>query len=206
MSRYKILVMANPRSGTLSMTRMLKSVGYAVSHERLGAHGTVSCYYFLRAKGGDYPINNRWGIHNGDPVFSIDMFDYVYHLVRHPLKCIASMRNIVGPGHRRWLARNGVTSDEMPHGKLEWAMRAWYHTNLAIEEHSAFISRRLQVENILSQWPTHDLGLAPSEVIHSHKSSGAWAAKEVTWDDLTALNAKLSSNIKYMARRYNYEV
>lgn len=197
----KILVMGNPRSGTLAMTRMLQAAGHQVDHERHGPHGTVSCFYFLRSRT-PYPVvgRHRNGAHDNSPPFRLSDYERTIHLVRHPLKAIASIRSIVGPKHRQWLAENGVVEADIK-PKLLWAANAWYYTNRRIEDLRPDV--RIRIEAVRKQWPKF---LNPMvEVVHNHRSSGLWKAKPIEWSDLEALDKTLTKNILRMARRYGYE-
>ena len=75
-----ILVTGHPRSGTGYMSALMISLGMHVRHERMGKHGTSS-WVCAPPKPGMVPYGcSRGDIH----------FNNLIHVVRHPLKVIAS--------------------------------------------------------------------------------------------------------------------
>lgn len=201
----KVLVTGNPRSGTLSLSLTLRKAGLDVGHERMGKDGTVSCFFFKQVE--YYPreggTENRHLTDGKDDSFDEAEFDFAYHLVRNPLKCIPSMQKIVNRRHRQWIRDIGICEWEpKTQSNIEWCALAWYHTNLYIEKNLNF--PRLRVETLLKDWPT-ELCPRPAEIKHSHKSSGFRKAAPITPAQLTEISgAALSKSILDMARRYGY--
>jgi len=200
----KILVIGNPRSGTLSMTNMLRAAGHDVKHEKLGPDGTVSCFFFLPARW--YPREKTTANRHLRDNFSKFKPDKVIHLVRNPLECIPSMAKVCGKGHQQWLDEHGIYPIVKP--KLLWAACAWYWTNKHMEGVAALTQTRIQIERVKKQWPAY---LNPIvEVKHQHKSSGNRKSEKVTWAQLKKVCKdngfnKLYDNLRLMSKRYGYK-
>lgn len=200
----KVLVTGNPRSGTLSMKNMLRANGFDVEHERCGADGTVSCFFFTPATW--YPrekltARRHMQANGKDEVFNWRDFETRIHLVRDPLKCIPSMRKVCGVGHQKWIHDHlGVPVTRGKDWKLLWAMRAWYRTNSVCEKIPGIY--RIRIERVQADWPV-TLGKAP-QVLHQHASTGTRKSSPVKWKDLVAVDADLADRIADMAERYGY--
>jgi hypothetical protein len=87
-SRKAILVTGAPRSGTTTAARYFQAQGLDVAHERMGADGASSYYWFR-----DHPVPQA--AHEGRR--SDYAFGRVIHLVRDPLLTIASMADLMSP-------------------------------------------------------------------------------------------------------------
>jgi hypothetical protein len=194
----KILVMANPRSGTLSMTNMLRKAGYDVRHERQGEQGTVSCFFFKRAL--YYPREKLTAKRHLNERFNIRDFSHVYHLVRNPLHCIPSMAKVVGVGHRVWLHDIGVVNQDIK-PKIKWAAHAWLHTELAIMHHTQ--ARIIRIEDVRQRWP-RELN-RPTEFLHQHRGSGTRKSSPLTWSLLRDVAGEtVAREITILAKLYGY--
>lgn len=206
-----ILITGCPRSGTHSLSRAFKKSGINLGHEQLGTHGTVSCYFF---KPTDYYPND---CHKND-----DFGDFVrgnqvvgVHLVRNPLKCIPSMKTIVGIAHRKWLHEQSVVDKDI-NPKILWSMNAWYSMNDYIERHlSVQVSlMRIRIEDFnvrhfnkilkMDGWDCNRLQFNGVERVH--KSSGNRKSEPMTIDQMFEIDDKLARKIQVMGRRYGYGV
>lgn len=196
-----ILVTGSPRSGTKSMAKMLRSTGLDVKHEKLGADGTSSCFYFIE---NSYPypyIRKGVRAHDGDTKFSRKQkWDTVIHVVRNPLSCISSMKSIVGKAHQEWLHDVGLVTEDHK-TKLSWCMEAWLMQNQFIDR--MFPSATLlQIENAVRHWPFRTL---PMEAT-LNRSSGNRKAVALSRNDLFDADEKLARQIVTLAKRYGYRV
>jgi len=201
-----IRILANPRSGTTSLSRtLIKDLGLDVPHEKVGEDGTVSCFFWTDSK--IYPTGKTGKpAHPGDGVPSEYDWDKTIHLVRHPLKCIPSMRSIVGRDQQQWLYDKGLIRDTHRKPKLLFSMEAWYETNLAIERLKP--NFRIQIENV--DWKKLGKALGtkqiPEVTRHLNRATGFLEPKPIAWEDMEALDSKLTAKIKRMALKYKYEV
>lgn len=142
--RRALFVTGCARSGTLHVTKALRELGVRVGHEYVDVDGTVSHffasgslkYHYDKKK---YPLGRC--IHVGEHPSQF-VFDRTYHLVRHPLKVIDSLR---------W---TGVSSSalracglEVPHwdARLTRAVRYWYGWNKLCE---TLTDQKVRIEDI----------------------------------------------------------
>ena len=167
MKELDLLVSALPRSGTRSA-----SIYYNVGHEKLNARGTSSCFYWR----GSWPE----GFHEGDDLVT---FRNHIHLVRHPLKCIASMKSIVGRDHQAWAQENDLM--ERTGNKLYKCMDFW------VKQNRAMFGDVVQMESL-------------EELPHKNKSSGFRKAQPLTWEDLSSTSPSLTDHIKELSIAYGY--
>jgi hypothetical protein len=196
----KILVTGNPRSGTLSMKNMLRSVGYDVQHEHNGRDGTSSCFFFMPAT--YYPREKLTMNRHRREKFNLDDYDVLIHLVRNPLHCIPSMAKVVGTGHQEWLEDHGVVNMFRP--KMSWSAAAWCATNMRIEaEFTGRKFKRIQIENVLKQWPKGLL--MPKQVLHQHAGTGTRRSVPLTVEQLREVTP-IYEEILVMGRRYGYDI
>lgn len=115
-----VLVIGCPRSGTGYMWKVLSKCGVRVAHEREGQQGIVS--WLFTADSAD----PAWG-----PKTTDYHFKHIFHQVRHPLKCIASMHLVV---NKAW----AYICREVPEIKrndpdLVRSAKMWYYWNLKAE-------------------------------------------------------------------------
>jgi len=188
------------------MTNMLRGAGYDVKHERNGPDGTVSCFFFMKARW--YPREkltvNRHRLEDGtDEHFSTRDYDHIIHLVRDPLKCIPSMHKVCGIGHQQWIKDhlNVHAAKGTPNWKLRWAMETWYKTNLKIES-TLYRARLVRIEQVLKDWPREIE--TPPKVLHQHRSTGTRKSESVTWQQLYDVDETLTDKIVKQANSYGY--
>lgn len=194
------LITGNPRSGTKSLAISLRRVGVDMPHEKMGNDGTVSCFFFVDSS--PYPRGEYGPTHVDDGEFSDWEWNSIIHLVRHPLKCIASMRSIVGKDHQAWWRANNLAYSDKP--KLLVCMEAWYFTNLYIEKmtRKRFILERPDLRS-LARW-LKNRKVASMEIVHSHKATGYLRPKLLGWPDLKKQDPRLAKAIFQMSEKYGY--
>jgi hypothetical protein len=186
----RLLVIGAPRSGTRSVTALFRGAGLRVGHERMLSEGTVSCLFvvddFL------YPSSG----HSGDRP-SKHTFDVTAHLVRHPLKAIASMASMNRPPFWHWTQVHTGRSYEAD-GPLVYAAHFWAIWNEKARAQMPNVTWRL--EDIARWWPVAaaSFGLNATQSI-PHEGSSEHATIE--WSDLGSAREAVAKE----AALYGYE-
>lgn len=195
----ELLVVACPRSGTRYFTRALRRLGMGVRHEGMSVHGSVSP--FLAFEDFWYP-----GSHGGRR--SHYQFERTWHLVRHPLRTIAS------------LATPGSLSGEFLHwqekhtkipGDLEPALlRAALLWVAWVEACGALATWTVPIERLPELWPEILDRLSRSterDILGPlRKDIGRKAVpRPIGWSDLDALDPSLGSRVRDLAHKFGYE-
>lgn len=209
--RCKVLITGNGRSGTLTMTHMLKKVANLdVGHEYVRSDGCCSLYFFDPSLH-SYPFI-PWGPPKGlnahvDQKFSDFEFEHIFHIVRNPLKCIPSMASIYSAPIMNWFVDMKVVPDVKP--RLYKSMLIWYNVNKKTEELAEY---RFKIEELQKEWPKLVGKMGMNIKDHPYIDVGIKhrATKSrnriCTWKDLENQDAKLTRKIKVMAKKYGYEV
>lgn len=214
----KRLILAHKRSGTLYLANLLQEYGYEVAHEYEPGHdkdGLISSVHIpLRRPAGGWNAETTM---EDKPTVSYslmptlvetflhpDHFDVLVHIVREPLKTIASSMT----GSRRNFAWLMFKYIDYPPGEFNdtkyWAMWSWLKWNEMLEEKAEW---RFKIEDLDNIWPEFcdrlDLKQAPipklSKRIHSKYHP------DITWDELEKIDPDLTGQIKEMGKRYGYE-
>lgn len=199
----KVLITGSPRSGTKSMSISLRKMGIDMPHEKMGEDGTVSCFFFMNAEW--YPRGDYGPTHVGDGVPSNYDWWLKIHLTRHPLKCIASMRSIVGKDHQQWFNQYHIVPDEYMKPKLLLCMKAWYEQNyLMIKDKSM---NRLMIEKVSTAKLTKLFmrDMSDFKLVHSHKATGYLTPKPLTWSMLKKVDPVLTVKIKMLSNKLGYK-
>jgi hypothetical protein len=173
-----ILVTGCPRSGTAYTAGLLQAHGLDIPHERVGRDGTVSWMFAVDAPG----IMGHKGQRRGDYEWK-----QVVHLVRHPVKCIASLTTIK-PSSWVWIAKQCwpvAACDD----KWERALTFWVKWNQACE---SLTDCRVRVEDL----PPHPRGQRISRNSRAHETR--------TWGELARLPG--AGGVEMLAERYGYEL
>ena len=89
--KRKILVASNPRSGTHTMTEVLRTLGLDVQHEHMGKDGTCSGFFTFPAI--YIPLGINYMHYNGEypDSFKDYKYDLKVQMVRDPRKTIRSI-------------------------------------------------------------------------------------------------------------------
>ncbi len=219
MERKKLLITGCGRSGTLYTTEVWRSLGLDIRHERpIPLHGSMgrdgAASWFMAVDDTNPPFGPGTRGYN---------FDFVLHVVRHPLKVIASVA--------QFILQKGVPSPEYiekhaPETRLTFeertlepkqqfilrAARYWYYWNELAEGKA---DQTLQVEQLVSALPglCDQLGVEyrPEHAEKIPKNTNArWQyVKEdpwiVEWADIEALDLTLSNDILHLANSYGYK-
>lgn len=130
-------------------------------------------------------------------------FDHIFHIVRHPLKCIASMAAVLKPVWWHWQqAHTGIKDYRQP---LR-SMLFWLAWNEIIEPQAEF---RFQMECFKEAMPEicARLGIEQQElpdvaqpVAHKHDHP------PYEWADLFNADRRIAEQIQKKAIQYGYEV
>lgn len=186
----KLLITGCPRSGTRFVSSILGQSGIRAFHERMGRDGTVSCYFAV----------DDWyyaGPHSTTERRSAYEWTHIFHQVRHPLNCIASMAALDRPRFWHWTQRH-IGFDMEREGRLRYCTRFWLEWNTrvdALEPHWRF-----QIESDF--WPEmcDRLGIAPGP--RPVAGSNSIPHSSIGWDDL----GELAEPVKLRAKSYGYSV
>lgn len=197
-----ILVTGTPRSGTLTVSWLLRRHGYDCPHEKMGNDGTVSCYY--TAKWDYIPwAGKNLSPHEGEQFVDRTDFRTKVLLVRHPLPCIASMSMIVNYPHIEWMQEHGLIPVDLPaektrKNKIHKLMHAWVGTYERFADYKILRTEHLRKDwNKCFQWELQH------PVPRMHKSSGYRKAPKFTWRDLHMIDKELTERIREKADALN---
>ena len=202
-----LLITGSGRSGTTYAAKTMQAIGLDVQHELTGADGTSSLFFLVDSEWYPalpwYPGRNHVGERRSDYEFQ-----YVLHVVRHPLKTIPSIGKIFNGLNYELFEEQGVIPIGIKNKMLRCAWM-YYGLNLLAEKQATM---RVQLERYEHSWPAimRMLGMSrgtlfPRHVKPANRGTGFRASVPVTWEDLDALDPELAMNIRKMTRRYGYE-
>jgi hypothetical protein len=214
--RKKLLITGCGRSGTLYASEVWRSLGLDILHERraapdgpIGRDGAAS--WFMAADDPNPPF--------GPSPLGCE-FDFVLHLVRDPLKVIASVAQYIlgtGVASPGFIERNApetrlVAEEHLLERKEQLILRAaryWYHWNLLAETKA---DETIQVEQLASSLPRlcDLLGVeydpASAEKVSKGTNARRYCVEEepwvLTWWHIEALDPTLCEKILRLAAGY----
>lgn len=219
MERKKLLITGCGRSGTFYAAEICRSLGLDIRHERpvlhhgsMGRHGAAS--WFMAVDDSNPPFG---------PGTAGYTFDLVLHLVRHPLKVIASVaqsilqKGLYSPEYIEHHApetqlKFGERSLEPRQQLLLRAARYWYHWNSLAQ---AKADETVQVERLVLALPRlcealgfeYNPGVA--DQISKNTNDRRHYVREdpwiVEWREIEALHPSLSTEIRGLAASYGYQ-
>jgi len=202
--KRKVLVTGYCRSGTTTIGRFLRDAGLKVRHENMGEDGTSSCFFFIDAP--RYPLGGAFDSHVNDGTFKDYEFENIIHLVRNPLKAIASQAKMYSKAHKQWLEDIGFVNVNIKPNVLH-AAKFWVAVNRHVGKMTRF---RIRIEDLAEEWPRIKrklkLKVDMPEVRHMNKASGIRIPKVLTYEDLFDLEPKTAREVKALAKRYGYEI
>lgn len=182
-----LLITGCPRSGTRYLASLLRAAGIRAFHERMGRDGTVNAAF---------AVDDFWYPGNNPDRPSRVRFDHVFHVVRHPLFCIASMASMNNPRFWHWTQLHTGLCFEDYESPLQHAARFWVKWNELVEKLSP--QWRFKIESDF--WPElcDRLGLGERELpeVDKHRSQHG----SLAWADL----GDAERGVREMAERYGY--
>lgn len=200
----KVLVVGCARSGTHSFSKMLRVVGVDAKHEKMGGDGTVSCFWL----GNDvkvYPSLPTKVPHEYDEPQSSYTFKHRAHLVRHPLRCIASNISIMDTAHQKFLESLGIIPSMELRPKLLRMMYMWYNINLRLEKRRGWCLIHIENNKEVKNFIHAVSGQKSPGIVHTYKSSGNRKARPLEWSDLKNVDSELYERIRNMSERLGYK-
>lgn len=202
----KLLVVGCGHSGTMYMAHLLQKIGLDIPHERpVGRDGIVRWSYTHLYKDELQNPVFRGEEHNEDFLLPDDVM--VMHLVRHPLKVIASVTQLTDGIWEFVGARakhHGVSWNPLDNPHPLRGMRLWLLWNLFAEELADF---RYRVEELPEIFPEllEKLGLPSMSMPDIPKDTNTHnPTLSYSWDDLNDADGILCYQIMRMAERYGY--
>lgn len=191
-----VLVVGCPRSGTAYIWKVLRTNGIDVGHEKEREQGVVSWLFTADSN------KPAWGPRPVDY-----HFQHIFHQVRDPLKCIATMHLVIDRAWR-YICR------EVPEIKLEDPIlvrcaKMWYYWNMKAEQKAEMTYR---VEAIKSALPemSRRLGVELDPEVLKRISKTTHSTDHpyvVTWKDLhDALEPNFYKQLLQLAKHYGYDV
>lgn len=188
-----VFVIGCPRSGTKFTSKVFRSSGFDVGHERMGKSGT-SDWKQLEERIPDSAV--------------------VLHQVRHPLECMTSLQTIQDCSFDRLIRCTGVAGIHFdPDNRVETCARVWLFYNAQCEA-IADITYRVESDE---EWhrALETMGLPKITRIgtkrntnsrRSNSQSKQWYRTPVTWDAIEEnAGIRVQRAIRRMADRYGYE-
>lgn len=218
MELKKLLITGCGRSGTFYATEVWRSLGLDIRHERpVPPHGSM---------GKDGMASWFMAVNDLNPPFGPSAigyeFDFVLHLVRHPLKVIASAAQLlVGKDSptQRYIEQNApeiqLNAEECSLKPREQLIllsaRYWYHWNLLAQEKA---SETIQVEQLIPELPRLceflEVEYRPRVADKISKNTNArwqYVREEpwvVEWAEIQTLDSYLVEKIRSLAALYGY--
>ena len=169
----KLLITGCARSGTAYISEFLQNCGLDVPHEVSGEFGCVS--WMMAADDCMAP----WG--EGSLGYE---FELVFHQVRNPLKCIASLfanEPLVG----EYIFKH-VPEINPSESKLTRAAKYWYYWNLLAEKKADWTYRIEDLEQVIGEMSSKldvDLDIEKMKLI-SKETNHRKESPNLTWQDL----------------------
>ncbi len=219
MERKRLLITGCGRSGTLYATEVWRSLGLDIRHERpIPPHGSMGrdgvASWFMTVDDPNPPFG---------PSAAGYKFDLVLHVVRDPLKVIASVAQFIlrkGLSSPKYIERYAPETrlnarERTLEPKQQFILRAaryWYHWNLLAQ---AKADKIVQVEQLIPALPglCELLGVAfrsgLADRISKHTNARWQYVREdpwiVEWTDIETLDPNLCKNIFCLAASYGYQ-
>lgn len=205
------------RSGTTWMYRMLNHLGWSVGHEVVEVDGCVSWYLHTDANWYPWhPWDKRGTIHFGERASDYE-FEHTFHLVRHPLKTIASLKKVILSTDFEWCRQYGFIPDAVMGDKLLMSMHLWHNINRHCE-HLVPKTHRFRLEELnigdRTAWKRFftimgedvddalkDFKMLPPK----NRGTGYRKPTPVRWRDLHSADSDLTNEILSMIYRYGYD-
>jgi hypothetical protein len=218
MERKKLLITGCGRSGTMYAAEVWRSLGLDIRHERpISPHGSMGrdgvSSWFLTVDDPHPPFG---------PSAAGYEFDFVLHLVRHPLKVIPSVaqfimqKGVVSPQYiERHVAETRLNEEELalpPKQRLILrAARYWYYWNLLAQ---AKADETIQVERLIFGLPRLcelldvEYEADAANKISKHTNARWQYVREdpwsLEWDEMETLDHSLCVKIYELAASYGY--
>lgn len=197
--KLPLLVTGVGRSGTHHIASALRMKGVDVCHEATCSDGSISWTYAVVDPNSFYPWEAAKHRINGQ------RFARIFHVVRHPLRCIASLTTFENMSWR-FIAKHtpqvpGLAKIEP---KLRRALIHWVTWNRMVE---VYADQRFRMEDTMPA----DICRAAAfdEKVCSKRINRAARAKRphdtVTWDDLFAVDREFTLAALRLAHKYGYE-
>ena len=152
-TQKNLLITGCGRSGTKHVANFLRKAKFQVRHEQMGEGGTVSGPFVgYGTDAGDIPFNKfqEFG-HKGGECANQFEFEHVWHVVRHPLKVIGSLRDVMLMPVKRWAKEafgQGIGLGKR--GDFRWAIEHYLITTKLAEKISHW---RFRVEDLEERYP-----------------------------------------------------
>lgn len=192
--QLRLLITGHPRSGTTYMARLMQAYGLDVCHEKLGADG-ISSWMFAVQEATNVPYGD------GSVRRAFD-FETIVHVVRHPLKVLASSMQTEAEGslefRRRW---SKVPAGYNAHEEAVHILLAW---DRLVQRQKPTVTVR--VEDAADVLPAA-LGLGepvkalPARNINTRKHG------PLAWKELREhLRPELAEQLQAYAERHGYDL
>lgn len=210
-TRKKVFVGGSCRSGTATITELLRSCGLRVGHEQMGEDGTVSGFFPYDVL--NYP-HTRSGkkLHDGDGRLADYDFDATIHLIRHPLLAIASQTRALPARVSRWYRANALLPARAfrPSRRPALLICAWQWHTVNVAMRRLRPSATLRLEKIREDWRAVSEAIFGEErelpsVPHEHGHRPDYVKPVVSWRDLMEVDSEVYDRIKLLASNYGYE-
>ncbi len=218
MEKKKLLITGCGRSGTLYTSEVCREIGLDIQHERTAT--------LEKPIGEDGAASWFMAVDDAQPPFGPSAVDYnfenVLHVVRDPLKVIASFAQFIlhkGEFSPDYIERNipeiGLNADEKSlESKQQLVLQAakyWFYWNQSAQQKS---SKTIQVEHISEELPElcdmlqikydSDILKNVSKTTNHRFNYIQEAPWEVKWDDIRSLDSQLFEKIRELAGSYGY--
>lgn len=215
--RFKlpVLVTGAGRSGTTWFSRTLQAAGLDAPHECCGQHGTVSWYFWADNDWYPYQVWRKPEgrcVHVGERRSDFE-FHSLIHMVRDPLKVIASTRAVMLTSDYAYAEATGAIPPDLQaptRKELKLLRTAHMVYNICIEVENQHPDLRLPLEQAPRKWSQvmklfgWDPKTPMPELPPAHRGTGYRTPQLTSYPEIEKLDYKLSRSLRRMAKKFGY--
>eukprot|EP00049_Salpingoeca_infusionum_P010633 m.183795 g.183795 ORF g.183795 m.183795 type:complete len:323 (+) comp14699_c0_seq1:168-1136(+) len=201
---YRLLVTGCGRSSTHHIAGGLQQLGIDIRHETLGSEGAIAWPYAVNDAHNYYPYQKYF-----HRLYKHTTFKHVVHLVRHPLKVIASEATFT-PKSWDFIAKNTPQIPQLRNlPVLHQALIHWVTWNRNIETYATL---RVRAEDPLSVEIICKEAEFPVDVCSRAKRLDTFVSANkrphgtISWEQLFDIDPYFAEAAVQLASKYGYDV
>jgi len=196
MNHRKLLVLCTPHAGSRYFAKVMQDAGFDFEHEGLGRDGGITQAWVVDETNHPRAWRTEMFKKHGPP--DLRQFDHVWHLVRHPLYCIRTLRHARPEAY--WLWAEHFARTKMPAGfYVRW--------NMFVESRNS-PDLRIRVEDLEKDWPRLMAELDMEDTAFPGTEPGTGHSKKVEnqYLALRMIEHAWREEVEYMGKRYGYDM